>query len=253
LVFILLTSKIISRKQHNLLILFFILFLLAFEKNLLNQNGSANNSNKSEFVRNNNNLQPNDKESQRASEPAVILTERTENSTESIGTNMGSTMSNPNNTAPNFNAPKRTQTKPTATTSETSDFVTAAANAAGMTNSKSTAKTAQEKCDDIQNELNNLERDVDNFVGKHGDKNFNKLDELLTRCLLKLDEIDRSDDKIKQLCKNLINSAHKLSDKLEARANGNYDSQTVDNSNSFPSAHVTTGDSTLNNHSSSTS
>ncbi len=228
---------------------------------MLNQNGSANNSNKSDSVKSSS-LPPTEKEAPKTSEPTVILTERTENSTESIGTNMGSTMSNPNNTAPNFNATKRTQTKPSATITDTSDFVTAAANAAGMTNAtnlKPVPKTAQEKCDDIQNELNNLERDVDNFDGKHGDRNFKKLDELLTRCLLKLDEIDRSDDKIKQLCKNLINSVHRLTEKLETKANSNHNNLTIDNSNTIPSAHVSNNDqasndsTTNNNHSSSTS
>jgi hypothetical protein len=82
-------------------------------------------------------------------------------------------------------------------------------------------KTPQEKCTDISNELNSLELEINNFVGKRDDRAYLKLEELLTRCLLRLDEIDRGDEKINDMRKNLINFTHKLSDKLELAVSSN--------------------------------
>ena len=57
-------------------------------------------------------------------------------------------------------------------------------------------KTPQEKCNEMLTELSKLEKEVENFAGLKNDKSFLKLVELLTRCLLKLDEIDRGDEQI---------------------------------------------------------
>ncbi len=43
-------------------------------------------------------------------------------------------------------------------------------------------KTPQEKCAEISTDLTNLDAMIDAFVGKRDDKNYLKLDELLTRC-----------------------------------------------------------------------
>jgi hypothetical protein len=94
-------------------------------------------------------------------------------------------------------------------------------------NSASTlSKSSLEKCQDISIELNNLEKEILKFEGKKNDKLFLKLEELVTRCLLKLDEIERGDEQLNQLRKSLINFSHQLSDKLEVKANAN---QTTNN------------------------
>lgn len=76
-------------------------------------------------------------------------------------------------------------------------------------------RTPKEKCDEIADELNRLQEEVHQFSGQKYDKNFLKLDELLTRCLLKLDEIDRSDENVNQQRKTLISFTHELADHLE--------------------------------------
>ena len=91
-------------------------------------------------------------------------------------------------------------------------------------------KTPQEKCEDVQNELNELEKEVNEFNGKKNDKLYLKLEELLTRCLLRLDEIDRGDERINQMRKKLINFVHELTDKLERLAS-------LDNETSETSQH----------------
>ena len=83
------------------------------------------------------------------------------------------------------------------------------------------AKTPQEKCNDMLAELEKLEKDVEAFEGTKNDKVFLKLEELLTRCLLKLDEIDRGDEQINLNRKKLINYTHTLTDKLEGIAASN--------------------------------
>jgi hypothetical protein len=81
-----------------------------------------------------------------------------------------------------------------------------------------TSKTLHEKCQNISDELNNLEKEVEKFDGKKGDKIYLKLEEFLTRCLLKLDEIERGDEQINQTRKRLINFANGLTDKLDLKA-----------------------------------
>ena len=105
------------------------------------------------------------------------------------------------------------------TQSSQNQQTSAATGAAASTNT--VIKTPQEKCTDISNELNSLELEINNFVGKRDDRAYLKLEELLTRCLLRLDEIDRGDEKINDMRKNLINFTHKLSDKLELAVSSN--------------------------------
>lgn len=78
-------------------------------------------------------------------------------------------------------------------------------------------KTPKEKCDEIADELNRLQEEVHRFNGQKYDKDFLKLDELLTRCLLKLDEIDRSDENVNQQRKTLISFTHELTEHLESK------------------------------------
>ena len=99
-------------------------------------------------------------------------------------------------------------------------------------------KTELEKCEDISNELSRLEVEVQQFSGSRNDKSYLKLEEYLTRCLLKLDEIERIDDNVTQLRKRLINYTHQLSDSLDSKANshvvnGNSMLMPYDNSNSY--------------------
>lgn len=82
-------------------------------------------------------------------------------------------------------------------------------------------KSAQQRCDEILAELTSLETEVDGFGGVKNDKLFLKIDELITRSLLKLDEIDRGDEQVNQTRKKLINFAHKLSDRLDEIATRN--------------------------------
>lgn len=62
---------------------------------------------------------------------------------------------------------------------------------------------------------------MESFGGQKNDKTFLKLDELLTRCVLKLDEIDRGDEQVNQTRKKLINFAHQLADRLDEIATRN--------------------------------
>ena len=80
------------------------------------------------------------------------------------------------------------------------------------------AKLAHDKCTEISDELKRLEKEIDAFVGTRTDKLFLKLDEMLTRCVLKLDEISRGDEKINETRKVLVNFAHQLADRLEFNA-----------------------------------
>ena len=72
----------------------------------------------------------------------------------------------------------------------------------------------------IANELASLEKQVELFVGCCGkqDKSFLKLEEYLTRCLLKFDEIDRTDEVVTRTRKKLINFTQQQLDILESKA-----------------------------------
>lgn len=82
-------------------------------------------------------------------------------------------------------------------------------------------KTAQDKCEEVLQELNVLEKEVETFNGIRNDKQFLKIDEYLTRCLLKLDEMERSDENLNQIRKRLIKFTTFLTDKLEAKVSEN--------------------------------
>ena len=85
--------------------------------------------------------------------------------------------------------------------------------------SSSSSKTPYARCVEIGDELKLLERDIDAFAGgPRNDKLYLKLDEMLTRSVLKLDEIARGDDeRVNEMRKELVNYAHKLSDRLESK------------------------------------
>jgi hypothetical protein len=79
-------------------------------------------------------------------------------------------------------------------------------------------KSADAKLNEIYTELKRLEYDALAFEGTKSDKKYVKLEEFLTICLLKLDEIDRSDETVNQRRKKLINFCHEISDNLEKKA-----------------------------------
>jgi hypothetical protein len=85
-------------------------------------------------------------------------------------------------------------------------------------------KTSQEKIDDISTRLYNLENDVNSYDAPKDhkkDKAFLLLEESLTQCLLRLDEIDRDDDKINQLRRKLIGTTHRIIEILESKLSNN--------------------------------
>lgn len=80
-------------------------------------------------------------------------------------------------------------------------------------------KTQKEKLDKIAIDLDNYEKELATIKSGCGkkDKHYLKLDEFITRCLLKLDEIEKTDDII-ALRKSLIVTSNKLLDQLESKA-----------------------------------
>lgn len=76
----------------------------------------------------------------------------------------------------------------------------------------------EEKCFQIANELTDLQQQVNDFNGLKNDKTYMKLEELLTRCLLKLDELDRKDENINKQRRTLIDFTNELADYLESKA-----------------------------------
>ena len=69
---------------------------------------------------------------------------------------------------------------------------------------------------DILEEVENYEHEVDYFKGTYQDKQWKYLDEMLTRCMLKLDTIDTCGDmNLKQARKNALNYINKVIAKLE--------------------------------------
>ena len=75
----------------------------------------------------------------------------------------------------------------------------------------------EEKCFQIENELTDLQQQVNDFNGLKNDKTYMKLEELLTRCLLKLDELDRKDENINKQRRTLIDFTNELADYLETK------------------------------------
>lgn len=103
---------------------------------------------------------------------------------------------------------------------QSSNFASAAAEAANFKQPVKVVKSPQEKLDDILTKIEEIEKDVNAFSGKKGDKEYRKLDELLVRCLLELDEIERGDDNINQQRRKLIHRTQAVGDKLEAKGEG---------------------------------
>lgn len=107
------------------------------------------------------------------------------------------------NTLNGQNSNKKSHASTNVNTTDTTDTATAATATHQSTFYVPTApqtatKTAQDKCDDIACELENLHQAVNQFSGNNKkDKNYLKLDEMLTRCLLKLDDIGILSFKIK--------------------------------------------------------
>lgn len=84
---------------------------------------------------------------------------------------------------------------------------------------------------DILEEVENYEHEVDYFKGAYQDKQWKYLDEMLTRCMLKLDTIDTCGDmNLKQARKNALNYIQKVITKLEniEKAGEKADSQKTD-------------------------
>ena len=75
----------------------------------------------------------------------------------------------------------------------------------------------EEKCFQIANDLTDLQQQVNDFNGLKNDKTYMKLEELLTRCLLKLDELDRKDENINKQRRTLIDFTNELADYLESK------------------------------------
>lgn len=131
---------------------------------------------------------------------------------------MGNVLAEQNNQKSNqrTNEQLNTSTQQQYTNLNLVNKLTNATKSASMTSTY--VKTPQVKCDEIGNELHKLQHDVHTFAGQKGDKAYLSLDEMLTRCLLKLDEIDRSDDDVNQQRKNLISFTHELADELEKKS-----------------------------------
>ena len=122
------------------------------------------------------------------------------------------------NTAPSTNNNANQSKKSAGSNYENSDFATPINRSTAATASQP-PKTDEDKCNEIEAELNALEHDVLNFAGtKTSDRSYLKLEEMLTRVLLKLDAIERGEERINQTRRRIINYTHQLSDKLEARA-----------------------------------
>ena len=108
-------------------------------------------------------------------------------------------------------------------------------------------KSPHEKCKEILDELSNLEKDVESFDGIKNDKAYLKLEEFLTRCLLKLDEIDRGDEQININRKNLINFTHTLTEKLEVIATANLANKGANTENTIVTLNQSSEQSNKNN------
>lgn len=81
------------------------------------------------------------------------------------------------------------------------------------------AKSPQQKCEEVKSELENLEKEIESFSGAKTDRSYRRLEELLTRCLLKLDEIEKGDESFNQFRKGLINYANKIGEILDSKGN----------------------------------
>jgi hypothetical protein len=78
--------------------------------------------------------------------------------------------------------------------------------------------TQMEKIDLIRNNVEDLRRDVDEFKGGKGDKQYINLEEMLTRNMLKLDLIDsEGNSDIRLARKNVVRSVQQALDQLELK------------------------------------
>ena len=75
----------------------------------------------------------------------------------------------------------------------------------------------KQKCEEIKSEFENLEKEIESFSGTNKDLNYRRLDESITKCLLKLDEIEKGDESFKQFQKELTNYGLKLIEILEKK------------------------------------
>ena len=80
-------------------------------------------------------------------------------------------------------------------------------------------KSSQQKCEEVKSELENLEKEIESFSGAKTDRSYRRLEELLTRCLLKLDEIEKGDESFNQFRKGLINYANRMGEILDLKGN----------------------------------
>jgi hypothetical protein len=183
--------------------------------NQLNQKIPSNtlsNEQAAKPIHDNVNLKPNSDNLNESTQPRATLKSESPPKTN----NSPSTVTKPNAQS-DFSSPVNSQTSETA-------------NKKPNENSPP-PKSSQDKCEEVLHELNKLEKEVEQFSGRKNEKSFLKIDEYLTRCLLKLDEIERTDEKLNQIRKRLINYTQLLSDKLEARALMNENNEKKDENN----------------------
>lgn len=107
------------------------------------------------------------------------------------------------------------------------------------------AKTPQQKCEEVKSELESIEKEVESFSGVKNDRTYRRLEELLTRCLLKLDEIEKGDDSFNQFRKGLINYANRIGEILDSKGSVE-NAQTAKNLTETKSAENETADVSKN-------
>lgn len=70
----------------------------------------------------------------------------------------------------------------------------------------------------MRSELDSLEKEVNAFVGSSSDKQYRYLDEMLTRSMIKLDNIDtEGQSEVRAARKDVLNNVHRLVSLLESR------------------------------------
>ncbi|RNA24577.1 BAG family molecular chaperone regulator 4 [Brachionus plicatilis] len=78
-------------------------------------------------------------------------------------------------------------------------------------------KSPQQKCEEVKSELESLEKEIESFSGAKTDRTYRRLEEMLTRCLLKLDEIEKGDESFNQFRRGLINYADRMGQVLDSK------------------------------------
>ncbi|KAI1296878.1 BAG domain-containing protein Samui [Halotydeus destructor] len=72
----------------------------------------------------------------------------------------------------------------------------------------------------VMEELVKLEIDVNEYSGEKGDKQYRYLDEMLTRCMIRLDDVETGgDSNIRQARKEAVNAVHRIVGLLESKNN----------------------------------